>query len=133
VTLFPDIDAEEALEDELQKAAVAFLYRLEQLGLLSFSHSVNEGKRTEQEREKLFDMGMRPGQPDLEIYLNGGCTVFIELKTKTGWVFPAQKIRHALLRLLGFDVHVVKAKTPGECVHQLATILQNHYGIVEGR
>lgn len=123
MSLFPDIDREEALEDELQIATVDYLYGLEARGLLTFSHSPNEGDRTERERHKLVAMGMRVGHPDIDIYLRGGHTIFLELKTRTGWVGPKQKVRHALLQVLGFDVHLIKAATPAHCISQITTIL----------
>ena len=131
MTLFPDIDADEALELELQIAAATYLYGLEQRGILTYAHSVNEGERTEAERYKLTSMGMKTGHPDLDVYLPGGRTAFFELKTRKGWVFPAQKLRHALLRLFGFEVHVVKARTASDCVEQIATILRETYRIQE--
>ena len=131
MTLFPEIDAEEALELEMQIAAASYLFNLEQRGILTYVHAPNEGERSEAERYKLAAMGMKAGHPDLEVYLAGGRTVFFELKTRTGWVFPKQKLRHALLRMLGFNVHVIKARTPGDCIEQIATLLRSNYGVSE--
>lgn len=131
MTLFPDIDAEEGLELEMQIAAASYLWSLEQRGLLTANHSAYEGERSEAERMKLASMGTKSGHPDLDVHLSGGRTAFFELKTKVGWVFPKQKNRHAVLRALGHKVYIIKARTPGDCINQIATILREQYDIRE--
>ncbi|MBI1425800.1 MAG: hypothetical protein GC149_20435 [Gammaproteobacteria bacterium] len=99
---------------------------------LAWSHPPNEGKQKPQYRMKQIKAGMKTGEPDCIIYLKGGKTIFIELKTDRGSLSAAQKKRHAELRALGFDVYTVKAATPAEAVRKVARILFEH-GIREAR
>ena len=48
------------------------------------------------------------GLPDIEVFLRGGRTVFIELKSKDGKLSPAQEAMLAKLAELGFEAFVAR-------------------------
>lgn len=47
------------------------------------------------------------GYPDRVIFLPGGRTIFVELKSTGFKPRPIQKVRHEKLRKLGYDVRVI--------------------------
>jgi hypothetical protein len=100
-------------EDDLQMAIVQALRRLG----VTFATDPNPGRQSKRAGGKRKALGLVAGEPDIRLYLPGGRTVFIELKKWTGAVSKEQKARHAELRALGFDVHIVKAKTPADAVY----------------
>lgn len=73
-------------------------------------------------RSKMKALGMEPGLPDLEIYLNNRL-VMIELKRWRGVVSDAQKAVHKRLREYGYEVHVIKEKTPEDSWGKVCSIL----------
>lgn len=54
---------------------------------------------------------VKRGIPDRLCLLPGGRVVFVELKKPTGVLSEVQRMRHAVLRKLGFTVAVVWSKT----------------------
>jgi len=58
-------------------------------------------------RGRIRDAGFVSGAPDL-IVLKKGRVWFLEVKTKTGWVRPSQKLFAERLRQQGFDYFVVR-------------------------
>ena len=48
------------------------------------------------------------GHPDIVIYLSGGRTLFLEVKTETGQTTPEQVEYHEKLKLRGHSVEVVR-------------------------
>lgn len=75
-------------EDILQKQVAAFL-KFAAPDLL-WHHPANGGFRNVREASKLKAMGVRAGVADLAIVLPDGRAAFIELKTATGRLSPAQ-------------------------------------------
>ena len=73
--------------------------------------------------------GMRKGWPDLQIHLNDGRTMFIELKLKNNDLSENQKMIHKEIRMMGFDVHVVRFVTPNQCVDKVRDLLNEEYGM----
>lgn len=71
-----------------------------------------------------FKSGTRKGWPDIQIHFRSGKTIFLELKKTKGIVSPNQKIIHAELKALGYDVHIVRFETPNECVEKVKAILE---------
>lgn len=67
-------------------------------------------------RQKAHEQGMEAGQPDLTIFLEGGKTLFIELKIAKGSLSQSQKDRHEVLKEKGFEVMVVKTDCHMEAV-----------------
>lgn len=53
-------------------------------------------------------LGVREGVPDLQVFHQGG-SFFIELKTETGRVSPAQVLRIAQLKDWGFKVYLARS------------------------
>lgn len=72
------------------------------------------GKRGPRAAVQAQATGLTAGHPDLTLFFRGGRCAFIENKTMTGRVSPAQRERHAELAKLGFDVEVVRAATEQE-------------------
>lgn len=54
-------------------------------------------------------MGLTPGMPDIAVIPEKGTLIFFEVKNEKGKVSPNQKIIHAALERLGFDVYVVRS------------------------
>jgi len=71
-------------------------------------------------RRKFKAEGLKAGVPDMVILIEGGKTVFIEMKRKTGGtVSKEQKQWLERLRVLGFDAYVCKgAKEAIEAVQK---------------
>ena len=112
-------------EYDLQCAVASYLDGLGLAGVkLAWSHPPNEGKHKPQYRVKQKKAGMKAGEPDCIIYLEGGVTLFIELKLAGNGLSQSQKDRHGVLRTLGFQVHTVTAKTPQDAVNQVEAILK---------
>ena len=120
----PDSPVIEYKEADLQKAVASRLNALESLGLLTWNHPPHEGKRHVAYAKKLKSHGTKAGEPDCVIYLKGGKTIFIELKTMTGTIKKHQLFRHNLLSMMGFPVHVVLAETPHQAVREVDRILK---------
>lgn len=113
-------------ESHLQEAVATYLSGLRLARLLDFQHAPLEGKRSWAAGKKLKKAGMAKGHPDFDIYLPGGKTVFVELKTSKESLRPEQRERHAALQRLGFPVYTVKGKSPRDAVGQVSSILQTH-------
>lgn len=60
------------------------------------------------------------GLEDLQVYLHGGKTLFLELKSMKGKQSPAQRVRQDELLWLGHSYYVVR------CVEDLAECLRLH-------
>lgn len=73
--------------------------------------------------------GLEAGEPDLRIYMDGGRCLFIELKRKGGVLTLVQKNRHKRLISLGFDVHVVWAKTPEDGWNKVRGVIDGQEGV----
>lgn len=125
MTQYPDNKELNWSEDDLQIAAASYLDGLEKAGVLAWNHPPNEGKRDPWYAAKLKKKGMKPGQPDCEIFLNGGKTIFIELKTITNAVTKEQGRRLSFLGKMGYEWHIVLANTPQHAVTQIENILKN--------
>lgn len=97
-------------EWRLQHAIVKRLRALQQLGYnFEFAGDQNASRRGPQAATIAKATGMRAGEPDLRLYLPGGRTAFIELKTDKGRLSDDQIARHKKLRGLGFPVEVLHA------------------------
>jgi len=79
-----------ATENQIQCAIVEWL-RLKSIGgKFRFFHIPNGGSRHPAEAARLKKAGVMPGVPDLCIVLDGGRTIWIEVKTATGMSSKAQ-------------------------------------------
>ena len=118
-------------ESELQRTVVEFLQVYLPPGSI-FHHSPNEGNHKIQYRVKQKRMGVRPGWPDLELFVSRTwwrpevpwSPIFIEIKTKTGRLSKNQKEVHADLRQAGCHVETVKSVDEVETF--INTLLENH-------
>ncbi len=77
-------------EDDIQRAVVQYLDRLEALGRLAYFHVPNGGRRSKAEAQILKGLGVRAGVPDLVIVLPGGTVCWLELKAPDGEASVAQ-------------------------------------------
>jgi hypothetical protein len=109
-------------EDALQAAIVQYL----RTNKLMFAADQNAGRRSMRDGARRKVLGMVAGEPDLRIYLPGGRCIFVEVKSAKGTLSPAQKDRHAELVSVGFDVHVIKEKTPNNAIRKLQLVLAPH-------
>ncbi len=119
------------LEKFLQEACAKYLRGLMIEGLVLFNHAPNEGKRSLYGNMALRRQGMMPGWPDLDVQIIKGPgehwpRVFIELKREGGDITDNQDECHARLRVLGYQVHVVKAAMPLEAVTKIKAILRDN-------
>lgn len=112
-------------ERELQFAAASYLGQLEKYKLLTFYHPANEGRRSKNHNFTLKAAGTKAGQPDLEIFLPNGRTIFIELKAADGDLSKVQADRHKELSRLGFRVYTIYAETRAHVVKQIERILKD--------
>ena len=103
-------------ESELQRTVVEFLQLYLPPGSI-FHHSTNEDNHRVQYRVKQKRLGVRAGWPDLEIFVQPTwfiqgvhwSPIFIELKTKTGRVSPAQKQVQADLAAANCHVEICRS------------------------
>lgn len=113
-------------EDELQAAQCAALRQHPLFNKqFTFAADMNAERRGPKARSKALRTGMMAGEPDLRLCFSGGRLVYVENKVGNGRMQPSQEPRHALLRRLGFAVHVVRAVTPDEAVAAIMGIVEN--------
>ena len=104
------------VEWKLQAAAVRALKAMPEFGrqfLLAGDQAA--GKRGPRAQQQALATGLTPGDPDFRLYLPNGAVRFIEYKTATGRLSPAQRQRHADMARLGHVVEIVTAATEAEC------------------
>lgn len=111
-------------EAEIQAGLVEWLYKSN----IHFAANLEGSKRDRQYGARLKRQGMRHGRPDIEIYLSGSKTVFIELKRKGNTLTDNQKEEHERLKSLGFNVHTVTAVSVPDAIDQVKAII---YGVRE--
>jgi hypothetical protein len=115
-------------EDDLAMAVASRLRQMEHMHPFTFAHDQNAARRSRTGGAKAKAMGMRPGEPDVRVYLPQGRIGHIELKRPRGVVSPLQRQRHADLRALGHDVRVLRADTPGAAADQAEAIVMEWLG-----
>lgn len=81
-------------------------------------------KRGPKAQMQALATGLTPGDPDLRLYLPAGRVAFIEYKTTTGRLSPAQKQRHADMERLGHTVEVVAAFSEEECAAKTVALVR---------
>lgn len=114
-------------ERQLQRAAADYLTLVERItGALTFSHPPNESRRGPRQGAELKAAGMRAGDPDLMIFMDGERTIFIEIKAEGGRLQRTQQDRHETLRRLGFKVYLLAASDVPDLLRQLCEILRRH-------
>lgn len=89
-------------------------------------HVPNGGLRSKREASKFVSMGVKKGVHDLIVLLDGGRTLFIELKTGTNKLQPAQITFDKWLKKSGHSSHLIHANSVDDGLVQLRSILQ-HY------
>lgn len=113
-------------EDHHQLAITQLLRRIEKTGQLTFAADMNAGKRSRGRGSKLKALGMRAGEPDLRVYVDGGKLISFEVKKLRGATSQEQKDRMATLTQLGFACHVIRERTPGQARDRVMEILIGH-------
>lgn len=113
------------LEWRLQAAQVRRLRQMPEHGRqFLLVGGMEAGKRGPQAAVQAQATGLEPGNPDLTILLFGGRCAFIENKTLTGRLSPAQIQRHAALRKIGHIVEVVKVGTEQEAADAAESLVR---------
>lgn len=127
-------------EDELQAAqvqamrrhpayvATASKFTAGQPGF-TFAADMNAERRGPSARAKATKTGMTPGEPDLRLAFAPGRLVYVENKVGKARLQPSQEPRHAILRALGFTVHVLRAETPDEAVAAILEIVDGELAV----
>lgn len=111
-------------EDELQEAQVTALRRHPAFGKeFTFAASLEAERRGPRARSKALRTGMMAGEPDLRLYFAHGHLVLVENKVGKARFQPTQEPRHALLRRLGFPVHVLRAESEEEAAGAILAIV----------
>lgn len=109
-------------EDWLQYVAAEYL---RYCGCV-FLHIPNEGKRSVQGHAMMIAKGLQPGAHDLLILLEGGTTIWIELKTATGPIRPAQIKWADTITKMGYHQYLLKTSDTLVLCSELERILLAH-------
>lgn len=113
-------------EAVLQRPIVKALERIERKWMnLTFFHVPNQLLRTSALRKIYAGLGVRSGVTDLVIPIDGGRTLWVELKYKRDDSTDDQIEFHAKLRGLGHRVEIIVAETKAEALEKLFEILQD--------
>lgn len=91
-------------EEAIHRSVADYLARCARPGVF-WTHVPNGGMRPYAEAAKLKGMGAKAGVPDLMI-VKEGRAMWLELKTESGRLSPAQAALHAELRAAGCEVWV---------------------------
>lgn len=112
-------------EEDIQSYIVMKLREWQTIepGVFEFEAGMEGIKLSIRAATKAKALGMGNGFTDLKLYLSRGRMCLIELKRKGGKASDNQMVRHQALAMLGFTVHVVKAKTPSDRWGQVYEIL----------
>lgn len=89
-------------------------------------HVPNGGLRTKAQASQFVAMGVRKGVHDLIILLDGGITLFVELKVKGNYQSKEQKNFSEDIKKLGFQSHLLVADTIEDGLLQLQKILHTN-------
>lgn len=94
-------------EEALQRAVVQLLAIYEARGLLAYAHCPNGERRDPVTGGRLKALGVRPGVPDLLLWMPGG-HFQIELKTAKGRLSADQGAWIGRMSAFGHRVHVCR-------------------------
>lgn len=96
-------------EDQLQTSIASLLERILRPEEALATHFPAGGYHlTPAARARLYRLGLRQGWPDLIICYSPGRVLWLEVKTPTGAITPAQRVMHMRLRALRQPVVVVR-------------------------
>lgn len=104
-------------EDKIQYAMVMWLQKN---GYYFYSIPNGDGAGNVARITRLISLGMRKGASDLVVLLNGGRSVYFEVKSSDGTQKPDQKLFQARLEERGHEYHLVRS-------------LEEMVGILDGR
>jgi len=113
-------------EKEINRAVINELRIFHGLGKLSYFVNLEGEYRNGWQRRSAKRHGIRAGRPDIEIFLHGGVTVFIELKTLKGRLSASQEKTHKELKRLDHDVRTIYAQDAVVATKSLHKILADH-------
>lgn len=112
-------------EAQIQKGVVKYLAQMEAITKqFTFTHPANGSNKSPAQAALFKALGQRAGAPDLLIFMEGGKTLFIELKSKKGSLSDKQKDFHGVLRTLKFDVYTIAGKCVNDAIDQIIPILR---------
>ena len=96
-------------EDQLQASIVNLLHAILIPDMVRWTHIAHGGyELTKPARGRLTRLGLQRGFPDLVLCYSPGRTLWMEVKTPTGHLSPAQRMNHIALRMLGHQVVIVR-------------------------
>lgn len=120
-------------EDDGQIEIIKDLREYEKLGLLTFAHIPNQlvannkdEALNEYMRKRMGKMGVKSGISDLLIFLNGGQTIFVELKAGKRPQTTTQKTWESSVSALGFKYYLVRMADKMDGRRQIKEILQEN-------
>lgn len=112
-------------EVHIQDAIIRVLEQLRALGVLNYYVNIEGGRRDVRQQVQLKRAGVRPGRPDLQLLLNDGKSIHIEVKVAPrGKLSEHQKNEIQTNERLGHKTYVIKAATPEEAIAELWGILE---------
>ena len=94
-------------EHDLQSFLTIFMERY--FPHVLWFHVPNEGKRSWREGKRQKQAGLRAGVAD-NVFLIGGSSFFIELKTEKGRQSPAQKTFQATVETMGYEYYICRSQ-----------------------
>lgn len=96
-------------EDQLQASIVNLLHAILISEQVRWTHIAHGGyELSKAARGRLFRLGLQRGFPDLVICYAPGMTLWLEIKTATGCLSPAQRAVHLSLRAMSHNVVIVR-------------------------
>jgi len=114
-------------EYEIQIQLINYL-KSRKLKNFRFFHIVNQGIRSIKYKMLLAKMGMKSGCPDLILEFKNGKIVYIELKSKKGYLTKSQKLWLNLSKVLKTPHYILKGEL-NDLKIQLNGIITKHYEI----
>ena len=95
---------------------------------LRFFHIPNQGIRSVRYKMLLASMGLKAGCPDLILEFKNGKIVYVELKSKKGYLTKSQKLWLNLSKVLKTPHYILKGEL-NDLKIQLNGIITKHYEI----
>lgn len=115
-------------ETHVHRPIVSLLREIEgKLKCLSFLHVPNQLLQNNKRMKQIYyGLGVRAGATDLIIPLQGGRTLWLELKFKGSYPTEDQKEFHEILRALGHIVEIITAENSTDAKLKLLDTLKKH-------
>ena len=109
-------------ESILHSQVAEYLNLLQSQGKLWWLHPANEGKRSVVTGARLKRHGLKPGAPDILIWLPGDHSAAIELKTPKGRVSPPQAL--CMDQMRAFTPNIFICRSFEECKQTIDNLIR---------